>query len=392
MKSKTTTMIHKTYPTPDLLATAPLFVETKSHTYPIILSDDFVSQDDWRLHIVGRQVLIVSNETVSKLFLAKVQALLSDFEVVVCLLPDGEQHKTQASVDKIYDCLMTYRFGRDCTMIALGGGVIGDMVGFAAASFMRGVRFIQMPTTLLSQVDSSVGGKTGINHPLGKNMIGAFWQPVCVVADMGAIASLPDREFSAGMAEVIKYGLIMDAPFLDWLWDNRTKILAKDKAYLSAMVRQSCAYKADIVAQDETEQGCRAWLNFGHTFGHAIEGATGYGAWLHGEAVAVGMVQAMCLSYALGQVSERDVGQVIELLQAFGLPVVPPDCDSEILLDFMARDKKVQAGKLRFITLQSLGLATIDGNVPLDLVRAVLKLPYERMRQGDFGALQALRA
>lgn len=368
-----------------------LWVTTMSHTYPIILSQQFAGDMDWRDHIKGRQVLIVSNDTVAPLYLDKVMAMLDGYLLATCILPDGERYKVQASIDKIYDVLMQHHFSRDCTLIALGGGVIGDMVGFAAASFMRGVDFIQMPTTLLSQVDSSVGGKTGINHPLGKNMIGAFWQPVVVVADMDALDTLPAREFAAGMAEVIKYGLIMDRDFLLWLSDNAQKIGQKDKAVLAQMVNRCCAYKADIVKRDEKEQGDRALLNFGHTFGHAIEAYMGYGEWLHGEAVAVGMVQASCLSYGLGHLSLDDVRRVIDLLKMFDLPIVPPDCDHQKLMSLMAHDKKVKAGKLRFVVLEQLGDAKVHGNIALELVQAVLNLPYQSLADGDLSSLELLK-
>lgn len=369
-----------------------LWVKTASHDYPIVVSQQFVAATKWQDYIAGRQVLVVSSQTVADLYLQTVLAMLDGFVVATCVLPDGEAYKTQASIDKIYDVLMQNRFGRDCTLIALGGGVIGDMVGFAAASFMRGVNFIQMPTTLLSQVDSSVGGKTGINHPLGKNMIGAFWQPVCVVADMGVLDTLPAKEFAAGMAEVVKYGLIMDKDFLGWLSDNRQKIINKDKTILATMVNRCCAYKADIVARDEKEQGDRALLNFGHTFGHAIEAYMGYGEWLHGEAVAVGMVQAGCLSYALGYLSLDDVKSVIGLLADFDLPVVPPQCDNDQLFALMGHDKKVKAGKLRFIVLENLGDAKVCADVSESLVRAVLALPYQQLANGDFLALTKLRS
>lgn len=367
-----------------------LWVKTNSQHYPILFSQAFVGQMDWRTYIKGKQVLVVTNTTLADLYLPQVLAMLDGFVVASCILPDGEQYKTQESVNRIYDVLMSHHFARDCTLIALGGGVIGDMVGFAAASFMRGVDFVQIPTTLLSQVDSSVGGKTGINHPLGKNMIGAFWQPVCVVADMGVLKTLPKREFSAGMAEVIKYGLIMDRAFLDWLWDNRQKIQDQDPTILSAMVRACCAYKATIVARDEKEQGDRALLNFGHTFGHAIEAYMGYGEWLHGEAVAVGMVQASCLSYALGYLTLDEVKLVIRLIKAFDLPVVPPNCETDKLLDLMSHDKKVKAGSIRFVVLEQLGSAKVQAGIDETLVKAVLQLPFEALLADDFSALQAL--
>lgn len=370
--------------------TSTLWVKLDNHSYPIVFTKDFLGELDWRDFITGKQILIVSNPAIAELYLEKLTSQLRDYQVAICLLPEGESFKNQDSVNQVYEVLLNNNFARDCTLIALGGGVIGDMTGFAAASFMRGVNFIQVPTTLLAQVDSSVGGKTGINHPLGKNMIGAFWQPTCVVADMGVLASLPAKEFAAGMAEVIKYGLIMDQEFLTWLTTNRQPILDKHPAILATMVAKCCDYKAQIVARDEKEQGDRALLNFGHTFGHAIEAHTGYGSWLHGEAVAVGMVQAACLSYVLGHLNEQAVAQVIELIKSFGLPVVPPSCPPDELLGLMARDKKVQAGKLRFIVLTQLGCASIDANISREQVLSVLTLPYEALADGDFSALTAL--
>lgn len=336
--------------------TSPLIltVTTPTNTYPIIIGGQFDPSV-----IRGKQVLIVSNDTVAPLYLSALQAKLTDFDVQVCILPDGEHYKTQDSINAIYDVLMTHHFGRDCTLIALGGGVIGDMTGFAAASFMRGVDFIQIPTTLLSQVDSSVGGKTGINHPLGKNMIGAFWQPTAVFIDPTCLATLPKREFAAGMAEVIKYGCIMDRAFLDWLLNNQAAILAQESTILAEMIYRSCAYKAKIVGMDEKEQGVRAYLNFGHTFGHAIETHMGYGNWLHGEAVAAGMVAAAQLSKLEGMIDDTDYQFLLNILQVFELPTVSPEIALEIWLDLMGHDKKVKAGKLRFVLLQGLGQAVV---------------------------------
>lgn len=324
--------------------------------------------------ICGRQVLIVTNSTIAPLYLdALHQAIVSHgFVVQVCILPDGEQHKNQASIDLIYDALMEHHFARDCTLIALGGGVIGDMTGFAAASFMRGVNFIQIPTTLLAQVDSSVGGKTGINHPLGKNMIGAFWQPACVLADMATFATLPQREFAAGMAEVVKYALIFDATFLTWLEQNALQINAKDEQVLSQMVYQCCDFKARIVADDERESGSRALLNFGHTFGHVIETHEGYGNWLHGEAVAAGMMQAAAMSCALGLIGRDDVKRIANLLLAFGLPIKPPVIAVDTALDLMGHDKKVQRGKIRLVLLKSLGNAFVTADFDINVLKSVL--------------------
>ncbi|MDO4426963.1 MAG: 3-dehydroquinate synthase [Moraxella sp.] len=349
-----------------------LTVETSQQDYPIIIDELSTPLDfDFSGHIKGNKVLIVTNDTVAPLYLEALKAALTDKTVLTCILPDGEMHKTQDSINAIYDTLMQGHFGRDCTLIALGGGVIGDMTGFAAASFMRGVDFIQVPTTLLAQVDSSVGGKTGINHALGKNMIGAFWQPVCVLADMSTLKTLPQREFSAGMAEVVKYALIMDAKFLDWLETHQADILAHKPEVLSEMVYRCCQYKADIVASDEKEQGRRALLNFGHTFGHVIETHMGYGNWLHGEAVAAGMMQALGVSVLQGRISEAEKARVAQLLTAFGLPIAPPKIDFETALNLMGHDKKVKNGKLRFVLLDAIGQAVVTDAVSLDELKAV---------------------
>lgn len=360
-----------------------LMVETKPKSYPIFVGHH--TQLELAPYIHGKQVLIVSNETVAPLYLQKIQSYLTDFEVQTCILPDGEQYKNQDSINAIYDVLMTHHFGRDCTLIALGGGVVGDMTGFAAASFMRGVNFIQIPTTLLSQVDSSVGGKTGINHPLGKNMIGAFWQPLAVFLDMSVLATLPKREFSAGMAEVIKYACIMDGAFLDWLLDNKTAIMAQNPEILAQMVYRSCAYKAKIVAMDEKEQGVRAYLNFGHTFGHAIETYMGYGNWLHGEAVAVGMVQAAALSCLEGRLDKASYFKLIQSLEAFDLPVQVPNIPMDKMLELMGHDKKVKSGKLRLVLLNQLGEALVTDDFEVQSLHRVLSTPYNELIEADNG-------
>ncbi|MDO4896979.1 MAG: 3-dehydroquinate synthase [Moraxella sp.] len=354
-----------------------LTVHTQSHDYPIFIggSDGVVDFAEPLLPFIrGRQVMIVSNETVAPLYLQNLQHSLQHqgLTVVSCVLPDGEQFKNQDHINTIYDALMSHHFARDCTLIALGGGVIGDMVGFASASFMRGVDFIQVPTTLLAQVDSSVGGKTGINHPLGKNMIGAFWQPVCVVANMTSFNTLPEREFSAGMAEVVKYALIFDKEFLVWLENNQQKIQQKDPQTLSEMVYRCCDYKAKIVAQDERESGARALLNFGHTFGHVIETHMGYGNWLHGEAVSVGMMQAMVMSHKMGLIGFDDIARVARLLVAFGLPVCPPPIAPDVALDLMGHDKKVAQGKIRLVLLKSLGEAFVTADFEMAMLVDVL--------------------
>lgn len=352
---------------------ANLTVHTQSHDYPIIITSKCDMAKEVVPYIKGKQVMVVTNTTVEKLYLQDlVNGLEVDFEVLSVVLPDGEQYKTQQYIDQIYDALMDNHCSRDVTLIALGGGVIGDMTGFAAASFMRGVNFIQIPTTLLSQVDSSVGGKTGINHPKGKNMIGAFWQPQMVLADMHTLTTLPQRELSAGMAEVIKYALIMDADFLTWLEDNMSALMSLDKVALAEAVARCCQYKADIVAQDERESGKRALLNFGHTFGHVIETHEGYGKWLHGEAVAAGMVQAAQLSQKMGWISEQDVQRISEVLQAAQLPIKPPAIDTQTALGLMQHDKKVKSGQVRLILLKSVGEAVVTADFDQTLLEAVL--------------------
>lgn len=358
--------------------TSTLNVYTHSHDYPIFIGASPTGQMDLASPILsfikGKQVLIVTNTTISPLYLTDLSEHLMavGLTVVSCILPDGEQYKNQEHVNAIYDVLMKNHFARDCTLIALGGGVIGDMTGFAAATFMRGVNFIQVPTTLLAQVDSSVGGKTGINHPLGKNMIGAFWQPVCVLADMTTFDTLSTKEFAAGLAEVVKYALIFDKDFLDWLETNATKITIRDGATLSEMVYRCCDYKAKIVASDERESGVRALLNFGHTFGHVIETHMGYGNWLHGEAVAVGMVQAMIMSQKLGLIGKDDVARVVNLLQIFDLPVKPPYIEPSVALDLMGHDKKVQNGSIRLVLLETLGKAFVTKDFEMVLLEQVL--------------------
>ena len=352
---------------------ANLTVHTQSHDYPIIITSQCDMAKEVAPYIKGKQVMVVTNTTVEKLYLQDlVKGLEADFEVLSVVLPDGEQYKTQQYIDQIYDALMDNHCSRDVTLIALGGGVIGDMTGFAAASFMRGVNFIQIPTTLLSQVDSSVGGKTGINHPKGKNMIGAFWQPQMVLADMHTLTTLPQRELSAGMAEVIKYALIMDADFLTWLEDNMSALMSLYKVALAEAVARCCQYKADIVAQDERESGKRALLNFGHTFGHVIETHEGYGKWLHGEAVAAGMVQAAQLSQQMGWISEQDVQRISEVLQAAHLPIKPPAIDTQTALGLMQHDKKVKSGQVRLILLKSVGEAVVTADFDQTLLEAVL--------------------
>ena len=350
-----------------------LKVDLGDRSYPIYISSDLIGSASIASHIKGKQVCIVTNETIAPLYLAQLQASLAEFQCDTVILPDGEQHKTLATLNQIFDQLLSARHNRTTTLIALGGGVVGDMTGFAAASYQRGVDFIQIPTTLLSQVDSSVGGKTGVNHALGKNMIGAFHQPNCVLADTGALTTLPSRELAAGLAEVIKYGLICDFEFFVWLEDNIDALLACDADALAYAIERSCQNKADVVAQDEREGGIRAILNLGHTFGHAIETAQGYGNWLHGEAVAAGMVMAADLSCRLGWISEADVSRVKTLLQRAALPIAAPtDMTEEQFLSLMAVDKKVLDGRLRLVLLASMGKAVVTDDVDLGLLRKTL--------------------
>ena len=317
--------------------------------------------------------VIVSNETVAPRYADRLRAVLGRVYARVDLvtLPDGEQHKDWTSLNRICDHLLAEALDRKTVLFALGGGVIGDMTGFAAAIYMRGVPFVQVPTTLLAQVDSSVGGKTAINHPLGKNMIGAFYQPVRVIADLDTLDTLPDRELKAGLAEVIKYGPIADAGFLCWIEDNLDALLARDKAVLGYAVRRSCEIKADVVGQDEREQGLRAILNFGHTIGHAIEAGMGYGAWLHGEAVACGMVLAADLSCRLGLMPADFVQRLRSLIERAGLPVVPPKLGAERYLQLMRVDKKAESGAIRFVLIEALGRAGLHA-VPDDTITQTL--------------------
>lgn len=339
-----------------------LNVDLGERSYPIYIGDDVLRADLISPHIAARQVLIVTNETIAPLYLERTQAMLSGFETATVVLPDGERHKTLATAGHIYDALLQQRMDRQVTLIALGGGVVGDITGFAAATYQRGVHFIQIPTTLLAQVDSSVGGKTGVNHPLGKNMIGAFHQPRCVLADMGTLRTLPERELKAGLAEVIKYGLIMDPEFLDWLEANMPALLAGEAEALAGAVERSCRNKAIVVGRDERESGDRALLNLGHTFGHAIETKTGYETWLHGEAVAVGMLMAAQLSHELGWLDDAAVERVRSLLTAAGLPLQPPPISPQHFRELMSVDKKALGGRLRLVLLRALGQAVISSD------------------------------
>jgi 3-dehydroquinate synthase len=361
-----------------------LTVALGARAYPIHIGTGLLSDPDlYRPHLHGSQVMVVTNETVAPLYLQPLRAALVGYQVGEVVLPDGEQYKTLEVWNRIFDALLHARFGRDCTLVALGGGVIGDMTGFAAACYQRGVAFIQVPTTLLAQVDSSVGGKTGINHPAGKNMIGAFHQPLAVIADTSTLATLPQRELSAGLAEVLKYGLIRDASFLSWLEAHMAELLARDADALAYIIRLSCEIKADIVAADEHEAGQRALLNLGHTFGHAIETAAGYGNWLHGEAVAVGICMAADLSARMGWLTEGDVVRIRRLVTSAGLPVGPPaDLSADRFLELMAIDKKVQDGQLRLVLLRHPGDALVTADVEPDLLRATLEAESSRTTSG----------
>lgn len=352
-----------------------LQVELGDRSYPIHIGEDiFADAALLRPHIRSRQVCIVTNETVAPLYLGRLQAALADYTVLPVILPDGEEYKTLDVVARIYDALLEHNFSRSCTLIALGGGVIGDMTGFAAATYQRGVAFIQIPTTLLAQVDSSVGGKTGVNRPLGKNMVGAFYQPRCVLADTATLVTLPERELKAGLAEVIKYGFINNRGFHDWLCANMPKLLQRDPVALSHAIEVSCADKAAIVAADEHEGGVRATLNFGHTFGHAIETAMGYGVWLHGEAVAAGMVMAADLSARLGHLGWDDAAAVRRLVEAAGLPVAPPrEMSIETFVALMSKDKKAEQGHMKFILLNAIGGSLVDDRVPREQLEHTLR-------------------
>ncbi|QJQ95078.1 MULTISPECIES: 3-dehydroquinate synthase [Halomonadaceae] len=344
-----------------------LNVELGERRYPIHIGSGLLGDDRWVApHLVGKQVMIVTNEVVAPLYLERFkQGLPQGLEVREVILPDGEATKTVESLSRIWDALIAAGFNRRCTLVALGGGVIGDMAGFAAASYQRGVAFIQVPTTLLSQVDSSVGGKTGVNHPRGKNMIGAFWQPKMVLIDTDTLATLPERELSAGLAEVVKYGLIRDADFLAWLEAQMTALRGLNETALREAIYRSCALKAAIVAEDETEQGVRALLNLGHTFGHAIEAHQGYGNWLHGEAVGAGMMMAAALSCRLGWLSAAEEARAHAVIEAAGLPLMAPaQMSAQDFLERMRLDKKNVDSRMRLILLQGLGNAVIDDETP----------------------------
>ncbi|MBN4075250.1 MAG: 3-dehydroquinate synthase [SAR86 cluster bacterium] len=340
-------------------------VELGDRSYPIHIGSGLLSNRELLIpHIKGKQVCIITNDVVAPLYLEKLKTTLTGFELSEFILPDGEAEKTLDNIAKIYDALLSDRLDRNVTLIALGGGVVGDMAGFAAATYLRGVNFIQVPTTLLAQVDSSVGGKTGVNRPLGKNMVGAFYQPQCVIADTDTLNTLPDKELSAGLAEVIKYGLINNLEFFNWLEANINNLAARNEDSLVQAIKMSCEEKAAIVSADEKETGIRVILNLGHTFGHAIEAAMGYGSWLHGEAVATGMLMAADLSCRMRKLSVEDVARIKALLIAAGLPVVPPEAITKSeYLSLMSRDKKNVEGSIRFVLLEKLGKALVTSDV-----------------------------
>ncbi len=353
-------------------------IQLAERSYDILIGHDLLDQSDIFKDLPkASSVLVVTNTTVAPLYAAKVQALLRNQyqKVDVLSLPDGEVFKTWETLQLIFDDLLQKSADRKTLLVALGGGVIGDMTGFAAACYMRGIPFVQVPTTLLSQVDSSVGGKTGINHPLGKNMVGAFYQPLKVICDSSTLNTLPAKELSAGLAEVIKYGPIADLPFLSWLEANIDLLIQKDPVALSYAIEKSCEIKAYVVGQDEKESGLRAILNFGHTFGHAIEAGMGYGQWLHGEAVGAGMVMAAHLSKELGFIDQNYVNRLVHLIEKAGLPIVGPVLDAQDnagrYLELMRSDKKSEAGEIRFVLISGKGTAFMLP-APDDIVRKVI--------------------
>ena len=352
-------------------------VELGPRSYPIIIEERLIDQTELLLRFLPqRRVAIVTNVTVAGLYLDRLRTALVNggVNVLEIVLPDGEAYKDSATLNLIFDALLGNRCERGTTVIALGGGVIGDLAGFAAATYLRGVPFIQIPTTLLAQVDSSVGGKTAINHPLGKNMIGAFYQPRLVLSDIMTLTTLPERELSAGLAEVIKYGLIMDKPFFEWIEQNIDQLRNRSPQALAYAVRRSCEAKAAVVGADERDYGQRELLNLGHTFGHAIETGLGFGEWLHGEAVAVGMLMAARMSGRLGTLETADVEKIERLIERAGLPIQAPDLGVERYLELMGHDKKVQDGKLRLILLKGIGAAYVSSDFPSEVLRAVLKV------------------
>lgn len=349
-------------------------VDLGKRSYPIYIGEGLLHQPRlFEKHLISKQVMVVTNETIAPLYLDAVMDSIRDYQCKSVILPDGEQYKNLETVKKIYDALLENRFNRDCTLVALGGGVVGDITGFAAATYQRGVNFIQVPTTLLAQVDSSVGGKTGVNHHLGKNMIGVFHQPQCVLADTTTLDTLDDKQLSAGIAEVIKYGLIRDRGFYDWLESNLADLLARDAEAIAYTIEKSCTSKAEIVSADELEHGMRALLNLGHTFGHAIETALGYGKWLHGEAIAVGMLMAADLSQRHGWIDSTVTANIEDLLLKAKLPVrAPQTISAEKFLALMAIDKKVTHGDIILVLLNEIGKAIVSSDYDHSLLLETL--------------------
>jgi 3-dehydroquinate synthase len=351
-----------------------LTVDVGHARYPIAIGSGLLARRDFfERHVPGDGALVVSNSTVAPLYLEALRQGLAGRRIAECILPDGEQHKTLPTAALVFDALVANRLHRDATIFALGGGVVGDIAGFAAACYQRGIAYAQVPTTLLAQVDSSVGGKTGVNHPGGKNLIGAFHQPLVVAADTDTLATLPDRELRAGLAEVVKYGCIRDPELFAWLERHVAELLARDRGALAHAIRRSCEIKADVVARDEREQNVRAILNFGHTFGHAIEAATAYTRYLHGEAVALGMLMATDLSARLGLIDDDVTRRLRDLLSAAGLPTSAPRIGRETAFGLMQMDKKVQAGAVRLVLLERLGSAVVTADYAADALSATLE-------------------
>ncbi len=360
------------------MAMKTINVNLADRSYPVFIDSGTLSRPEViGPYIAGDEVFVVTNDTVAPLYLSFCRQLFRSFRTETLVLPDGERYKTLDTAGQIFSALIAHCYSRQCTLVALGGGVIGDLTGFAAACYQRGVPFIQIPTTLLAQVDSSVGGKTGVNHPQGKNMIGAFWQPRCVVIDINTLNTLPDRELRAGLAEVVKYGLIRDPEFFAWLENNAPALLRRDPQALAYAIERSCLNKAQVVAADERESGQRALLNLGHTFGHAIETGLGYGTWLHGEAVAAGTCLAAAMSRRLGWLDQDEVDRVTTLFSRLGLPVNAPALGVDNYIGIMSVDKKVRAGKIRLVLLAEIGRAVVTDEYDTTVLREVLRSAKE---------------
>jgi 3-dehydroquinate synthase len=359
-----------------------LTVSLGERSYPIVIGSGLLQSPTLlAAHIPAGEVLLVSNTTVAPLYAERCKRALPGRRLIELILPDGEAHKTLANASRIFDVLIANRCGRDVVVVALGGGVVGDLAGFVAACYQRGVNLVQLPTTLLADVDSSVGGKTAVNHPGGKNMIGAFHQPRAVLIDTDLLASLPERELRAGLAEIIKYGLIRDAALFDWIEGHIDALIAREPAALAHVIYRSCQIKAEIVGHDEREQGERALLNLGHTFAHAIEAATGYLEWLHGEAVAMGLVLAADMSQRLGQLDPADSRRLVALLERAGLPVAAPQIGAERAFDYMRIDKKVKSGRVRLVLLRGIGTAVMTGDYPDAALHSTLAAHFGRASQ-----------